>query len=170
MGVRFQAGRMTKTGTQRANAIQAGAARATMANGASDGSVAVIVRAAAKTQAKTMRILAITLCSKVRLRKARVSDVQRLHEVRRTGKRGIDTPEKYFSTADPRFRDAYFFFANSARRCSSWARSSGVNSAPKSSASNTWRISISDSSFSNGFGQRLIHSIASAFDLTWRIQ
>ena len=68
---------MTKTGTQRANAIHAGAARATVARGAPDGSVAVIVRAAKKTPAKTMRILAITLCSKVRSRKARVSDVLR---------------------------------------------------------------------------------------------
>ena len=46
-----------------------------------------------------------------------------------------------------------------SRRRSSCARSSGVNSAPKSSASKIGRISISDSPFSNGFGQRLIHSI-----------
>ena len=50
-----------------------------------------------------------------------------------------------------------------ARR-SSCSRSSGVNSAPKSSASNTWRISISDSPSVIGLGQRLTHSIASSID------
>ena len=47
----------------------------------------------------------------------------------------------------------------SARRSrSSCARSSGVTPSPKSSASNTWRISISDSP-SWGLGQRSTHSI-----------
>src|SRR5712664_226179 len=50
------------------------------------------------------------------------------------------------------------------RRRSSCALSSGVSSEPKSSASNTWRISISDSP-SKGLGQRLTHSIASSIDL-----
>ena len=52
-----------------------------------------------------------------------------------------------------------------ARARASRSRSSGVNASPKSSASNTWRISISDSSPGIGFGQRLTHSIASSFDL-----
>ena len=56
--------------------------------------------------------------------------------------------------------------AQCAPACS---RSSGVNSSPKSSASNTWRISISARS-SIGFGQRLTHSIASSSDLTWNSQ
>ena len=47
--------------------------------------------------------------------------------------------------------------------------SSGVNSGPKSSASNTWRISISDSP-SCGLGQRLTHSTASSIDLTCHSQ
>ncbi len=53
-----------------------------------------------------------------------------------------------------------------ARRRSSCSLSSGVNSAPKSSASKTWRISISDSVPGNGFGARFTHSIASSFDFT----
>src|SRR5205807_1956763 len=55
-----------------------------------------------------------------------------------------------------------------AQRCS-WALSSGVTSAPKSDASNTWRISISESP-SSGFGQRLTHSIASSKDFVWNSQ
>src|SRR4029453_7984035 len=53
---------------------------------------------------------------------------------------------------------------------SSTCLSSGVNASPKSSASNTWRISISDSPVGNGLGQRLTHSIASSFDFTCHIQ
>src|SRR5205823_9282663 len=63
----------------------------------------------------------------------------------------------------------FFFAAICARRRSSCSLSSGVNSAPKSSASNTWRISISESS-RIGLGQRLTHSIASCFDFTCQIQ
>src|SRR6185437_11487839 len=59
--------------------------------------------------------------------------------------------------------------AIAARWRSSCSRSSGVNSLPKSSASKTWRISMSES-LSNGLGQRLTHSIASSFDLTWMSQ
>src|SRR5260370_36789126 len=55
------------------------------------------------------------------------------------------------------------------RRRSSCALSSGVSSEPKSSASNTWRISISASP-SWGHGQRLTHSIASSIDLTCHSQ
>jgi membrane-bound lytic murein transglycosylase B len=58
----------------------------------------------------------------------------------------------------------------SARMRSSCARSSGVNSAPKSSASKTGRISISDSSPGMGSGQRRTHSTASSIDLTCHIQ
>src|SRR5262245_16665220 len=60
--------------------------------------------------------------------------------------------------------------------CSIWARrrcscslSSGVNSAPKSSASNTWRISTS-LSVCIGLGQRLTHSTASSIDRTCHSQ
>src|SRR5215475_11613246 len=56
-----------------------------------------------------------------------------------------------------------------ARMRSSWALSSGVNSAPKSSASNIWRISTSASSLW-GLGQRFNHSIASSIDLHCQIQ
>src|SRR6266571_3693613 len=66
-------------------------------------------------------------------------------------------------------RYLFFFAAICARRRSSCSLSSGVNSAPKSSASNTWRISISESS-RIGLGQRLTHSIASSFDFTCHIQ
>jgi hypothetical protein len=45
-----------------------------------------------------------------------------------------------------------------------------VNFAPKSSASKIGRISITDSPFGNGFGQRFTHSIASSFDFTCQIQ
>src|SRR6185503_9527701 len=67
----------------------------------------------------------------------------------------------------------------SARRRSSCSRSSGVNSAPKSSASKIGRISISDSwpNFARssgvpvfGFGQRFTHSIASSIDFTFHSQ
>src|SRR3546814_12773302 len=54
-------------------------------------------------------------------------------------------------------------------RSSSCSRSSGVHSSPKSSFSNTWRISTSHSP-SSGFGQRLTHSMASSFDLTCHSQ
>ena len=60
----------------------------------------------------------------------------------------------------------YFLAAIWARSRSSCSRSSGVNASPKSSASNTWRISISDSP-AIGLGQRFTHSIASSFDFTW---
>src|SRR5258706_9968143 len=63
----------------------------------------------------------------------------------------------------------FFFAATCARRRSSCSLSSGVNSAPKSSGSNTWRISISESS-RIGLGQRFTHSIASCFDFTCQIQ
>ncbi len=51
-----------------------------------------------------------------------------------------------------------------------WPRSliSGVISAPKSSASNTARISTSDSP-SGGFGQRFTHSTASSIERTCQI-
>src|SRR5262245_24551072 len=65
-----------------------------------------------------------------------------------------------------------FPFANCsawARMRSSWALNSGVNSAPKSSASNIWRISTSVSSLW-GLGQRLTHSIASSLDFTCHSQ
>jgi hypothetical protein len=64
----------------------------------------------------------------------------------------------------------YFFLSICARRRSSCSLSSGLNSAPKSSASNSWRISISDSVPGKGFGQRLTHSTASSFDLTCHSQ
>jgi len=50
------------------------------------------------------------------------------------------------------------------------ARASGVNSAPKSSASKTWRISASQSIPGKGFGQRFAHSIASSIDRTCHSQ
>src|SRR5437016_11469135 len=56
-----------------------------------------------------------------------------------------------------------------ARRRAPCSRSSGVSSAPKSSASNIWRISTSVSSLW-GLGQRLTHSIASSFDFTCHSQ
>ena len=49
------------------------------------------------------------------------------------------------------------------------ARSSGVNSAPKSSASKIGRISMSDS-LSMGFGQRFTHSTASSIERTCQSQ
>src|SRR5262249_47666883 len=60
-------------------------------------------------------------------------------------------------------------FSICSRNRSSWARSSGVNSDPKSSASNIWRISISDSP-GMGLGQRLTQSIASCSDLHFQSQ
>ena len=57
-----------------------------------------------------------------------------------------------------------------ARRRSSCSRSSGVSSSPKSSASNTGRISISTLARRIGLGQRLTHSTASSIDLTCHSQ
>jgi hypothetical protein len=51
-----------------------------------------------------------------------------------------------------------------SERLASCLRSSGVNSAPKSSASKSGRISTSPSSL-YGLGQRLTHSIASSLGL-----
>ena len=56
---------------------------------------------------------------------------------------------------------AYPWAPACSRSRSSCSRSSGVSWSPKSSASKTWRISISDSP-SIGFGQRLTHSMASS--------
>src|SRR5260370_11693233 len=58
-----------------------------------------------------------------------------------------------------------FLAAAWVRRRSSCALSSGVSSEPKSSASNTWRISISASP-SWPHAQRLTHSIAPSLHLT----
>src|SRR2546426_397083 len=76
-------------------------------------------------------------------------------------------PLRFRSSArgDQRFA-AFVFLAACARRRSSCSRSSGVNSAPKSSASNTWRISTSV--FPKG--ARLSHSIASSLDFTCHSQ
>src|SRR2546422_5942974 len=101
--------------------------------------------------------------------------------MRSSGKRATpepkspDRPTRSFRSL-PSLYASYFFAvffrcSDCARRRSSCSLSSGVNSAPKSSASNTWRISISDSPLKgNGFGQRLTHSIASAFDFTCHSQ
>src|SRR6266850_7778206 len=84
--------------------------------------------------------------------------------------RRLDPPDRVDRAMGGGARHDYFFFAaNCARRRSSCSLSSGVNSAPKSSASNTWRISISDSPL-KGLGQRLTHSIASALDFTCHSQ
>src|SRR6266513_2928573 len=67
-----------------------------------------------------------------------------------------------------RYFPARCLFLSMAARCrSSCARSSGVSSAPKSSASKIWRISTS-SPFVNGI--RFAHSSASARDFTCQIQ
>src|SRR5688572_29899578 len=57
--------------------------------------------------------------------------------------------------------------SDSARILSSWARSSGVNASPKSSASNTGRISTSVPPSNGAF---LSHSTASSIDFTCQIQ
>src|SRR2546428_12065396 len=63
------------------------------------------------------------------------------------GPKSPDRPTRPFRSLPPLYASYFFavFFRCSgcARRCSSCFLSSGVNSAPKSSASNTWRISIS---------------------------
>src|SRR5260221_7305823 len=59
-------------------------------------------------------------------------------------------------------RNDDYFLPACARRRSSCSRSSGVKASPKSSAENTWRISISAPP-SNG--ARFIHSMASSSDL-----
>ena len=61
-------------------------------------------------------------------------------------------------------------FDDCARNRCSCSRSSGVNSAPKSSASNSGRISITASSPGIGSGQRFTHAIASSREATWIIQ
>src|SRR6185369_2718365 len=61
----------------------------------------------------------------------------------------------------------YFLAADCLRRRASCSLSSGVSSAPKSSASNTWRISISAPPSK---GLRLSHSTASSIDLTCHSQ
>src|SRR6266852_4405222 len=64
--------------------------------------------------------------------------------------------------------DCYFFWACTRRRSSCSLRS-GVSAGPKSHASNTWRISISNS-LPWGLGQRLTHSIATSIDFTCHSQ
>src|SRR5207245_10139155 len=63
------------------------------------------------------------------------------------GPKSPDRPTRPVRSLPPLYASYFFavFFRCSgcARRCSSCFLSSGVNSAPKSSASNTWRISIS---------------------------
>ncbi len=71
---------------------------------------------------------------------------------------------RWVSEAEPNTTPPYLLASACARMRSSCSLSSGVSSSPKSSASNTWRTSISDSP-SIGLGQRLTHSIASSFDL-----
>src|SRR2546426_265618 len=99
--------------------------------------------------------------------------------MRSSGKRATpepkspDRPTRSFRSL-PSLYASYFFavffrLSDCARRRSSRSLASGVNSAPKSSASNTWRISISDSP-AWGLGQRLTHSIASSLDFTCQIQ
>src|SRR6266404_6903365 len=87
----------------------------------------------------------------------------------------IDPTQKLFFPAlhEPTTHDdhcfADFLCSSSRNDCSRAASSAGKISAGKSDASNTCRISISDSP-SNGAGLRLIHSIASSFDFTWSSQ
>src|SRR2546427_8383928 len=63
------------------------------------------------------------------------------------GPKSPDRPTRSFRSLPPLYASYFFavFFrcSDCARRRSSCSLSSGVNSAPKSSASNTWRISIS---------------------------
>ena len=70
----------------------------------------------------------------------------------------------------PRVALLLLMLLDPARSSSSFARSSGVNSSPKSSASKKGRISISDSSPGIGSGQRFTHSTASSIDFTFQIQ
>ena len=63
----------------------------------------------------------------------------------------------------------YFLPVICSRIASSWRRSSGVNSAPKSSASKTGRISISVLAVER-VGQRFTHSTASSIDFTFHSQ
>src|SRR5215217_740129 len=66
----------------------------------------------------------------------------------------------------------FLSFAACSRMRSSCSLSSGVNSAPKSSASKICRISTSASlgELSASYGMRLTHSIASSIDFTFQIQ
>src|ERR1700754_293970 len=67
-----------------------------------------------------------------------------------------------FALCAPRNDSENYFFAACALRRSSCSRNSGVRASPKSSAENTWRISISSPPLN---GARFIHVIASSSDL-----
>ena len=87
----------------------------------------------------------------------------------------IDRSISFFASArrpgaaEAQIRSDYFFDLSCDRKRSSCALTCGVNDGPKSSASKTCRISISQSSLC-GLGQRLTHSIASSFDFTCHSQ
>jgi hypothetical protein len=78
-----------------------------------------------------------------------------------------DCYEKSGRRVATRISTAPYFFFFIVSPSSRWCSIAGLS--PKSSSSNTWRISISLSP-ACGFGQRFIQSIASCFDLTWMIQ
>ena len=85
--------------------------------------------------------------------------------------RGLDPPHGLDGARDVATRHGPGYAPASvwARSRSSRSRSSGVNSSPKSSASNTGRISTTPCS-PVGLGIRLTHSIASSIDLTCHTQ
>src|ERR671914_146756 len=83
--------------------------------------------------------------------------------------RGLDAPDGLDRAAYLGWRH-YWFASTSWRSCSFFSRSSGVNSSPKSSTSNTGRISTVLSTPSSGFGMRFTHSIASSIDFTCHTQ
>ena len=85
--------------------------------------------------------------------------------------RGLDPPDGLDGARDVATRHGRGYAPASActRSWRSFSRSSGVNCSPKSSASNTGRISTTPCS-PVGFGIRFTHSIASSIDFTCHSQ
>ena len=84
--------------------------------------------------------------------------------------RRLDAPDAVEGAPDVAHGLVYWLASTCWRSSCSLARSSGVNSSPKSSASKTGRISTIASSPGMGSGTRLTHSIASSSDLTCHTQ
>ena len=82
----------------------------------------------------------------------------------------LDPPDAVEGAPDVAHGAAYSPASTRWRSSSPLARSSGVSSSPKSSASKTGRISTIASVPGMGSGTRLTHSIASSSDLTCQTQ
>ena len=83
---------------------------------------------------------------------------------------GLDPPDGVDRARDVGAPAPAYEPSTCSRMAASRSRSSGVSSSPKSSTSNTGRISTIASWPSSGDGMRLTHSTASSSDLTCQTQ